>query len=140
VKFLPFDQDRHNVNILQRVKRLERATEQGERPQTYEISPASQYGAVAVTTLADTPEWDVWTGGQLVAIILRLRTGGSSNTVATYFVIGSSIGTVTLASTETRQVAYLGDYRVKNGDGISVVITTAGTGAKGLSAFVRMKG
>lgn len=140
MKFLPFDQDRHNVNILQRVKRLERATSQGDRPQTYEISPASQYGAVAVTALTDTPEWDVWTGGQIVAVVLRLRTAGSSSTVATYYVNGSSIGTVTLASSATRGVEYLGNVRCKAGDGLAVVVTTAGTGAKGLSAFVRMKG
>jgi hypothetical protein len=95
---------------------------------------------VTVTTLADTPDWDVWVGGQLVAFIVRLRTAGTSNTVVSFYVNGVFVGSVTLASGENRKVAFLGDLRVKNGDGVAAVVTTAGTGAKGLSAFVRAKG
>jgi hypothetical protein len=104
VKLLPFDQDRFNVSMAQAVRQLQRAAGKANRPTTYEISPASQYGAVA-----------------------------------TFYVNGSSIGTVTLASGDTR-IQTTVNVRVKNTDGIQVVITTAGTGAKGLSAFLRMKG
>lgn len=140
MKFLPFDQDRHNVEILRRVKRVERATAKAERPQTEEIAPFSAGGSVSVTASGDEPQWRVRTGGQIVNVSAHLKTAGSSSTVVTFYRNGVSIGTVTLAASATDALAYLGSYRAKNGDLISARITTAGTGAKGLSAFVVMKG
>lgn len=139
MRHLPYTPERAIEHLSQRVRWLERIASRNQRPHTYEISPASQYGAVTVTALADTPEWDVWVGGQITALIARLRTAGSANTVVTFYLNGSSIGTVTLGSGVNRGTAYVNE-RVKNTDGIAAVVTTAGAGAKGLSGFVRMKG
>lgn len=127
-------------NIIRRLERLERTTKQPQRDKNEEIAPFSHAAAITVTTAGDEPEWDVRVGGQIVAWKVRLKTAGSSNTVMTFYLNGVSMGTVTLGSGVTSKDDYLGDYRAKSGDVIGARITTAGTGAKGLSAFVTMKG
>ena len=119
----PRTQNTVNANQRDRIRQLERKAGRDARPATSEVGVASQYGAVTVTALADTPEYDVSVGGQLVEAVVRLRTAGSSSTVVTFYLNGSSIGTVTVASSATRAAGYLGDYRVKLGDGIAAVIT-----------------
>lgn len=140
MNLLPPSQEKALVNQRDRVRQLERKAGKDARLATQEIAHISQYGAVTTTNLADSPEHDVSVGGQLVEAVVRLRTAGSTSTVVTYYLNGSSIGTVTVAASETRATAYLGDIRVKLGDGITGVVTTAGTGAKGLSGKIRCKG
>lgn len=140
MKHLPRDQEAVNRNLRDRLRNEERRRPANPRPTTEEIAPFSAAGAVAVTTSGEEPQWRVQTGGQIVSVSLHLKTAGSSTTTITVYLNGASIGTVSLASSATDTVAYLGDYRAKNGDLIGVRITTAGSGAKGLSAFVRMKG
>ena len=140
MKHLPRSQETVNRNLRDRVRNLERGTQFNPRPTYEEIAPFSAAGAVAVTAAGDEPQWRVQFGGQIVSASLHLKTAGSSTTTITFYLNGASIGTASLASSATDTVVYLGDYRAKNGDLIGARITTAGTGAKGLSAFVRMKG
>lgn len=126
--------------ITQRVENQERKTKKGDRSKAEEIAPFSAAGAVATTTSGEEPQWRVRVGGQVVSASLHLKTSGSSNTVITFYLNGASMGTVTLTSGQTDTTAYLGSYRAKPGDMIGARVTTAGTGAKGLSAFVVMKG
>lgn len=123
-----------------RLEDLERKTRKAKRPKDEEIAPFSAAGAISVTTAGDEPQWKVQRGGHIVNVEVSLKTAGSSSTVVTFYLNGGSMGTVTLASSDTDETAYLGAYRAKPGDKIGARITTAGTGAKGLSAFVRMKG
>lgn len=140
MKHLPRTQETVNRNLRDRMRNEERGRPANPRPTTSERAPFSHSGSITVTTAGDEPEWDVEIGGQVTAAVVRLKTAGTTDTVFEFFLNGSSMGTVTLGSGVTRKVAYLGDYRGKNGDAIGGRITTAGTGAKGLSAFVRMKG
>lgn len=136
----PRSQEAVNRNLRDRVRTLERGRPANPRPTTEEIAPFSAAGAVAVTAAGDEPQWQVQTGGQIVSVSVHLKTAGSSSTVVTFYLKAVSIGTVTLASSATDAFAYLGNHRAAPGDKVSARITTAGTGAKGLSAFVRMKG
>lgn len=130
----------HEARIYELERKL-RARQEQLRPENLgERAPFSHAGAITVTTSGEEPEWDVEFGGQVTGAVVRLKTAGSSSTVVTFYLNGASMGTVTLASSETRKVAYLGDYHANPTDSIGARITTAGTGAKGLSAFVRMKG
>lgn len=123
-----------------RIEDLERKTKKAKRSSEVEVAPFAANGAVAVTTSGDEPQWNVQRGGQIVVASLHLKTAGSSSTVFTYYLNGASIGTATLASSATDIEVHLGSHRAKPGDKIGGRITTAGAGAKGLSAFVRMKG
>ena len=110
-------------------------------PVVNEVAEWSQYGAVALTTAADSPEFAVGqrggTGGLIDAGTISLATAGSTSTVVTIYVNGSSIGTITYASGDTTpQTDALTPTRVVVGDKIRARVTTAGTGAKGLSVFV----
>lgn len=110
-------------------------------PARSEVAPFSQYGAVTLTTAADAPAWIVGqgggTGGFIDAATLYLSTAGSTSTVVTIYVNGVSIGTVTYASGDTTpQTDALTATRVAVGARVTARVTTAGTGAKGLSAFV----
>lgn len=123
-----------------RLENLERPVDKPERSKTEEVAPFSGSGAVSVTAAGDEPKWRVRAGGQIIAASAHVTTAGSSSTVVTFYLNGVSMGTATLASSATDIEVYLGNYRAKPGDFISARITTAGTGAKGLSAFVVMKG
>lgn len=140
MKHLPVTQETVNRNLRDRVRNLERANTGIDRPKEVEILVGSYYGALATTALADTPPDRVQHGGQLVAVVGDLATAGSSNTVVTVYVGGSSVGTLTISSSETQGEAYLGNIRIAAGARVQCVITTAGTGAKGLAVKLRLKG
>jgi hypothetical protein len=140
VKHLPLTQETVNRNLRDRIRNLERANTGIERPKQLEILVGSYYGELATTTLADTPPDRVSVGGQLVAVVGDLATAGSTNTVVTIYVGGVSIGTLTIASSETQGEDYLGNIRIAAGSRIQCVITTAGTGAAGLAVKLRLKG
>ena len=129
----------HHVTA-RRLESVERRTKTPERSKSEEIAVWSHSGAITVTTSGEEPEHDVRVGGQLVSFKVRLKTAGSTSTVVTFYKNGASLGTVTLAASATSKEDYLGNYRAKPGDSIGCRITTAGTGAKGLSAFAVMKG
>lgn len=112
--------------------------------QKTEIVPFSQYGAVATTTLGDSCAWivgqDGGSGGLIDEGTMFLSTAGSTSTVITIYVNGSSIGTITYASSDTTpQTDALTPTRVVLNDVVRCVVTTVGTGAKGLSGFVPIK-
>lgn len=110
-----------------------------------EIFPFSSYDAVALTTSGSEPEWVVGQAGGYGGLIdegtIKLRTAGSTSTIVTIYVNGSSIGTITYASGDTTpQTDDLTPTWVAVLDRVSARVTTAGTGAKGLSGFVPIKG
>lgn len=110
-----------------------------------EVAEFSSYDAVALTTSGSEPTFVVGQhgghGGLIDEGTLFLRTAGSTSTVLTVYVNNVSIGTVTYASGDTTpQTDALTPTWVAPGDRVSVRVTTAGTGAKGLSAFVPIKG
>jgi len=112
--------------------------------QKTEIVPFSQYGAVSTTTLGDSCAWivgqDGGTGGLIDEGTMFLSTAGSTSTVITIYVNGSSIGTITYTSGDTTpQTDALTPTRVVLDDVVRCVVTTAGTGAAGLSGFVPIK-
>lgn len=125
-----------------RIRRLERQKQTPTlRPERVtERAPFSAAGALTVTASGDEPEWEVEVGGRITRGIVRLRTAGTSNTVFTFYLNGSSLGTVTLGSGVTRAEGAIGTSTAVPGDRIGARITTAGTDAKGLSAFAEMVG
>lgn len=115
------------------------------QPPSIEVAPWSAAGAIAVTTSGEQTTWIVGQAGGVGGIInegtIYLSTAGSTSTVLTVYVNGASIGTLTYASGDTTpQTDTLTSTWVDVGDRVSARITTAGSGAKGLSAFVPIKG
>lgn len=140
VVHLPRGEDSIARDHRDRLRKLEREKKKPTlRPgKVVERAPFSQNGAVSVTAAGDEPIHDVMVGGKIRRGIIRLKTAGTSNTVVTFYLNGSSLGTVTAGSGVTRVEGAIGTSTAVPGDGISARITTAGTGAKGLSAFVEM--
>lgn len=134
---LPHDQAAQTAALARRLEDLERPSRVPGREGAIEELRFSQSGAVAVMTSG--PDEARMTG-QLIAVICRLGTAGTSNTVVTVYRNGTSIGTVTLASGALRVAAYLGNYRIAaETDVMTVGITTAGTGAKDLTVKLRLR-
>lgn len=106
-----------------------------------EVAEWSSYDAVAVTAAGSETSFVVGqrggAGGLITAGTVFLTTAGSSSTVVTIYVNGVSKGTITYASSDTTpQTDSLTATWVDVGDRIAARVTTAGTGAKGLSVFV----
>lgn len=146
---LPTVQSAH-ANHEQRIYDLERKTRSSQTdtrpdPSVYlEVAPFSQYGTVTLTAAADSAAWVVGTlsgkGGLVNSATLSLSTAGSTSTVVTIYVNGNSIGTVTYASGDTTpQTDALTATRCAVGAKITARVTTAGTGAAGLSCFVPIR-
>lgn len=136
----PVDQGLPYRSSARRLENLERKTSARSRSSEEEVAVWSHSGAVTVTTAGDEPLHHALRGGKVVEVSAHLSTAGSTSTVATFYLNGVSLGTVTLAASDTDEYAYLGDYRVRPRDKVGCRITTAGTGAKGFSAFLVMKG
>lgn len=100
----------------------------------------SQYGAVALTADADVARYTVREGGLIDELHGALGGAGSSSTVFTWYLNGSSIGTVTLASSDTDDTDSITPIVAVPGDRIHSRVTTAGTGATGASSDLEMKG
>lgn len=133
------DELKRRVYDLERiVKAGNRTTPQGEP--TVETIPFAQFGDVTLTDAGDSTAWRVRVGGKIREIYASLSTAGSSSTVVTAYKNGVSIGTVTLASSDTTETDTITTVSVGPGDKITVRVTTAGTGAKGLSGFIDIKG
>ena len=96
----------------------------------------SYAGALAVST--STP----WTPVRNCAIYncrALLGTAGTSSTVVTVYVNGSSIGTVTLTSGQTNVGAALTTTVVaQDTDVVTVGVTTVGAGAADLTVLLRV--
>lgn len=118
----------HLTHLYERVARLER-----RRPR--HSVPFSYAGAVAVS--ASTP-WVPQEGGVLTEARALLGTAGSSSTVVTVYVNGSSVGTVTLTSGQTNESTALSEALVADTDVVTVGVTTAGTGAEDLTVLLRV--
>lgn len=73
----------------------------------------------------------------LVSVRALLGTAGTSSTVVTVYVNGSSVGTVTLASGATSAQADIYVELVRNTDVVTLGVTTAGAGAAMLTVIVR---
>lgn len=96
----------------------------------------SYAGAVAVST--STP-WAAAANCTANSVRALLGTAGSSSTVVTVYVNGSSIGTVTLTSGQTNVGAALTTTVVaQDTDVVTVAVTTAGTGAADLTVLLRV--
>ncbi|HUR18888.1 MAG TPA: hypothetical protein VMZ51_08145 [Acidimicrobiales bacterium] len=90
---------------------------------------------VAVSTSTDVP---AIANMEIVDAVADLKTAGSSSTVATIYKNGASIGTVTLVSSDTNETDPLTlTTFTADVDGVGCGITTAGTGALGLTVLVR---
>lgn len=131
-------------DLKRRVFDLERRTgvsSSDTRPEaTVETAQWSQYGTVTLTTAADATAHRVRKGGTIREIYGSLSTAGSSSTVVTVYKNGVSIGTVTLASSDATETDTITAVSVAPGDKLTARVTTAGTGAAGLSVFVDIKG
>lgn len=92
-------------------------------------------GSVAVSTSGpDTPAAD----GTLFKVRCLLGTAGTSSTVVTVYVNGSSVGTVTLTSGQTNVAASFSEALTADSDLVTVGVTTAGSGAKDLTVLARV--
>ena len=134
---LPSDAAGQLETLSKRLEDLERPSRTPGREGAIDELRFSLPGAVSVSTSG--PD-ESHIGGQLVGVICRLGTAGTSNTVVTVYRNGASLGTVTLASGETRKVGYLGNIRIAaETDVVTVGVTTAGAGASGLTVKVRLR-
>lgn len=138
MKFLPFDPDRHAVEILQRVKRLERAANESTRPQTIEIATFSVVGDMEVRT---SGKYMVVIGGQVVQVKTSVTGAGTANTEFDILLNGTALGSgVVVDDAEADgQSDYLGDYRAPAGSTLQLDITAAGM-HEGMVVQVVMKG
>lgn len=93
----------------------------------------SHAGAVAVTASGDETTFDVELGGLIDELEADLKTAGSSSTVGTVYLNGVSIGTVTLAASDSTETDAITPVWTVPGDKLTGRVTTAGTGAKGFS-------
>lgn len=91
-------------------------------------------GPVAVTSSpGDAADFDT----TLVEVRCLLGTAGSSSTVVTVYVNGTSVGTVTLTSSTTNASVTFATALTADTDILTVGVTTAGTGAKDLTVLGR---
>lgn len=124
MKFLPFDQDRHNEDVVRRLRDIERAAGKNQRPITEEVVDFCVVGDMAVSTSSPTR---VRTGGQIVAVNFDSDAAGTGSTEFDVFVDGSAVGSsVTVTSSTTKDTYYIGDVRVPKGSQLQVDITAAG--------------
>jgi hypothetical protein len=95
----------------------------------------SGFGGNVVVTDQSSPGW--FPGGATVLHLeVRMNTAGSTSTVVTFYKNGISFQTVTLLSGETaKEVAV--NVAFANNDELTCRVTTAGTGAKGLTAYAK---
>lgn len=111
----------------------ERPREMVTAPGFVERPPGwSMAGDVTVVSDDIVPRYVVMVGGLIESLYATLSEDGSTSTVATGYVNGVSIGTVTLASSDTFERDGITPVRVVPGDVVHMRPTTAGTGAKGL--------
>src|SRR4051794_22305696 len=98
-----------------------------ERKRVSHSVPFSYSGALLLST---SPPWTPHEDRALIDVRVLLGTTGTSNTVVTVYVNGSSVGTVTLGSGVANNSATLSTSLAANTDVVTVGITTVGTGAK----------
>lgn len=136
MKYLPRTQETINHNHRDRLRNLERPTDQG-RPTTEEVATFSVVGDMQVTT---SGLWRVTTGGQIVAVIFEATAVGAGTTSFDILLNGTALGAgVSVAAGTTEQSDYLGNYRAARGDKLQCDITAAGMHEK-VVVKVRMKG
>lgn len=110
-----------------------------------EVVPFSHAGLIAVTTATHETHWVVGQGGGSGGLIdegtiFCSENGSAGSTVLTIYVNGVSIGTLTFGSGDTTpQTDALTPTRVVVGDRVGARVTSAATGAAGLSGFVPIK-
>lgn len=123
------------TELARRVENIERGIRPVNRP---EPSPADIVFSHAGPVATSTSPKAVTRGGTLTSVIVTLGTAGSSSTVVTVYKNGSSIGTVTLASSATIGRGSMVQSFAPDIDKLHVAITTAGTGAADLVAMARI--
>lgn len=105
-----------------------------------EVAEWSQAGAVSVVALADCPKHDVIRAFDTLLVTCTLATAGSTATVFSVYLDTTLVGTVTVASSSTRQPKTFNTVGASQGQALRVFPTTAGTGAKGAAAQTRSRG
>lgn len=124
MKFLPFDQDRHNLEVARAIRQLQRATDKADRPTTEEIIDFCVVGDMEVAT---SNPCRVRTGGQIVAVNFDSDDVGTGDTEFDVWVAGAAVGsTVTVPDTTEHDSYYIGDVRVPAGTWMQIDLTQAG--------------
>jgi hypothetical protein len=142
MKFLPFDQDRHNEDVVRRLRDLERAAGKNQRPGYEELAIFSAYDTPVVpSSYTLLPPWPVRRGGQVVAVLMTAGVAASGSSTFQLRQNGTVIGsTLTFPASTNIAALYAGDVRVPGGVGLVLEPLTIGAGLKGFGAIVVMKG
>lgn len=143
MKHLPFDPDRHTIDLARRIKNLERAAGDNARPQTEEWAVFNWDAPTVPASYAALSGWPVRLGGQLVTVIMSAGTAGSGSSTFKVRVNGTQVGsTITFpASTTAPTAVYIGSsVRVAPGSLLHFEPVTVGSGLLGFTANVVLKG
>lgn len=109
-----------------------------ERRMNSEIAPFSTTKTTAPLPTTVSRKYRVRFGGLLSEVTAELNTAGTTDTIYDVLVNGVVVYTITIEANNTEDI-YLPDpddvVRVYKGDLITVQVTTAGTGAIGLSVL-----
>lgn len=113
--------------------------EQGGRQMRHRHLRSIPFSYAGVLTLSTSPPWTPHEDCALIEVRALLNTTGTSNTVVTVYVNGTSVGTVTLGSGVANNAATLSTSLTANTDVVTVGITTVGTGSPAnLTALLRV--
>ena len=139
MKHLPRTQETVNVNLRDRVRNLERGRPANPRPQTQEIIPIANSGAM--TTGRSSP-YPVRIGGQVVAIVITARCTTTGSSTFRLRVNGTLTGnTITLPSgTNPSVTGYAGNIRVAAGTVLDLECLTADAALADLGGHIALKG
>src|SRR5687768_15838409 len=95
----PVDQGLPYRSSARRLENLERKTTSGGRSSEEEVAEWSHADVVTVTSATGGPQHHARRGGKIIEVSAHLTTEGTTNTVATFYLNGVSLGTVTLTAT-----------------------------------------
>lgn len=108
----------------------------GGAPPMLVLPPFAQGGESPVT-LGSSGEWESDVGFRLVTVVARVRVAGTTATVVSIRRNNVEVGTVIVAAGAKRGVGSFATAFAPDSDVLSAVVTTAGTGAKGLVVMPR---
>lgn len=87
-------------------------------------------------TEATSPPLGVWHGGILSVLAVKLRAAGSTDTIIDVYRDGAVVATVTVPAGDASHNGEVGS-RYSDDSALALEITTAGTGAAGMTAAAR---
>lgn len=128
------------------LRALERRVRDLERALTTRLpttTPKSQrqeavFSYAGTLTVATSPRWYPRTTARLTQVVASLATAGTSDTVVTVYVNGTSVGTLTLRSGVTKASGSFTSALTADTDHLRVGVTTVGTGAADLTVQARL--